>query len=38
MNEPETVGDEPLSITDKPANLTAGEEALTVIILSATLN
>jgi hypothetical protein len=37
-NEPETKGDEPLSNTDKPANLTFGDEALTVIILSLTLN
>ncbi len=32
--EPETCGDEPLSITANPPNLTDGLRALTVIILS----
>ena len=35
--EPDTCGDEPLSITAKPPNLTDGLRALTVIILSAIL-
>jgi hypothetical protein len=37
-NEPETKGDEPESITDNPPNLTLGDEALTVMTLSFTLN
>ena len=36
--EPETCGDEPLSITAKPPNLTDGLSALTVIILSPMFN
>jgi hypothetical protein len=33
--EPDTCGDDPLSITAKPPNLTPGLNAFTVIILSA---
>jgi len=33
-SEPDTCGEDPLSITAKPPNLTDGFNALTVIILS----
>ena len=33
-NEPDTCGDDPLSITAKPPNLTPGLNAFTVIMLS----